>query len=234
MLTSDHLSGSISKSNLHWLRPIKSSILRLRPSQPSPLPVARRVEAGIVWSVSRSSLDFYAWWLDRVAWQQLFLSWMVRWRWLRHSSVKPGVWRRNFRFILAYKFWWGRATVRWPSQQFTYQNGICMTIELFAGWPLNRTILPRNINWTIGIGLSSCRIGCIMTGNLTWAFYDGKFGLKLHVFLHLFFLLDLYFPPLVEKRIEQLFPLESEPTLSVWSRRWGFENLREYCCFHFI
>ncbi len=36
-------------------------------------------------------------------------------------------------------------------------------------------------------------------------------------FLHLFFLLDMYFPATSRRRIEQLSPPESEPTLSVVS-----------------
>ena len=46
-----------------------------------------------------------------------------------------------------------------------------------------------------------------MTGNLNSVFSSWESGLKLNVFLHLFFLLDLCFPTLLEKRIEQLLPL---------------------------
>ena len=46
-------------------------------------------------------------------------------------------------------------------------------------------------------------------------------GLELHVFLHRFFLLYLYFPAYLEKRIEQPSPQKSEPTLSVRTIEYG-------------
>lgn len=51
--------------------------------------------------------------------------------------------------------------------------------------------------------------------------FDQEFGsslstmLEIAYFLHIFFLCDLYFPSLLEKRIEQLSPPEPEPTLSM-------------------
>ncbi len=45
-----------------------------------------------------------------------------------------------------------------------------------------------------------------LTGNLTQAFLGWESGLELHIFLHPFFLLDLYFPPLLEKESSNLLP----------------------------
>ncbi len=50
-----------------------------------------------------------------------------------------------------------------------------------------------------------------LTGNLAQAFLGWESGLELHIFLHLFFLLDLYFPPLLEKESSSVLP----QTLSV-------------------
>ena len=68
---------------------------------------------------------------------------------------------------------------------------------------------------------------CALTGNLNSVFSRWECGLELHVFLHWFYLLYLYFPPLLEKGIEQLLHQSLEPTLSVWSRRRRSGNLRE-------
>ena len=57
--------------------------------------------------------------------------------------------------------------------------------------------------------------GCALTGNLNAVFSPWESGLELHVFLHLFFLLDSYFPRLLDKRIEQLLYQSHEPTISV-------------------
>ncbi len=45
--------------------------------------------------------------------------------------------------------------------------------------------------------------GCILTWKLNAKFSPWESSLELHVFLHIFFLLDVYFPPLLENRIEQ-------------------------------
>ena len=46
----------------------------------------------------------------------------------------------------------------------------------------------------MGIGLRRCRIGHNRCGNLAQAFLQWESSLELHIFLHLFFLLELYFP----------------------------------------
>lgn len=47
-----------------------------------------------------------------------------------------------------------------------------------------------------------------------------------------FLIIDVFPPPPLERRIEQLLLQSLEPTLSVWSRRRGSENLREQVCVH--
>ena len=70
-----------------------------------------------------------------------------------------------------------------------------------AGWPFNRSVKPRDLDGNYAELVASV---------LWW-----ESGLKLHVFVHLFFLLYLYFPASLEKRIEQLLPQSLEPTFSV-------------------
>ena len=65
------------------------------------------------------------------------------------------------------------------------------------------------------IGRMECALGCALTGNLNPVFLLWESGLESHVFLHLFFLLSMYFRIFLEKRIEQLLPQSLEPTLSV-------------------
>ena len=63
-----------------------------------------------------------------------------------------------------------------------------------------------------------CRMvawSCALTGNLNPVVLLGESGLESHVFLHLFFLLSMYFRIFLEKRIEQLLHQSLEPTLSV-------------------
>ena len=73
--------------------------------------------------------------------------------------------------------------------------------------------LSEEFRWDlVVVGAEWLHEGCTLTGNLNSVFES---GLELHFFLHLFFLLYLCFPPLLEKRIEQLLPQSHEPTLSV-------------------
>ena len=70
-----------------------------------------------------------------------------------------------------------------------------------------------------------------LTRNLNSVFSQWESGLELHVFLHRFFLLYLYFPPLLEKRIDQLLPQSHEPTLSIQTRR-GEGGKPDTCLYH--
>ena len=112
----------------------------------------------------------------------------------RSHTVEPGVWRRNFLWVLA------SATT-------------CCREEL---WPLSWSIEPRNPdgNWPQQVQNWSHND---REFDLSM-FYDGKW-LGVAYFLHLFFLLEMYFPTLSRKKIEQFSPPESEPTLSIQRRR---------------
>ena len=76
------------------------------------------------------------------------------------------------------------------------------------GWPFNRSVKLRDFDGSYVELVASV---------LWW-----ESGLKLHVFVHLFFLLYLYFPAFLEKRIEQLLyqspnpPFQLEPKAGLW------------------
>ncbi len=82
-------------------------------------------------------------------------------------------------------------------------------------WPLKRSIERGS---PTGISIRRRRIGrmrgVLWPGIWLEFFTMGKW-LGIAYFLHLFFLLDMYFPATSRRRIEQLSPSESEPTLSV-------------------
>ena len=135
--------------------------------------------------------------------------------WIRAtiSTVEPENWRRNFPWILPYEFWWGRTTTGWPLHR-TLSGRNLYKHRATAGRPLNRSIGPRNTEWTIGIGLSSCRIGRIMTRNSTWVFYDGKVAWN----CMLSFICFSYYTCISgfsRKKNRATSPPESEPTLSL-------------------
>ena len=103
--------------------------------------------------------------------------------------VETGIWRRNFPWVSAYKFWWSEllqghaiGTNFWP-----LNSGRKNAEEL---WPLNRSI-ERGI--PTGSGLRRCRTDCKSVC------FDRASGFELHIFLHLFFLLELYFPYFYKK-----------------------------------
>lgn len=63
--------------------------------------------------------------------------------------------------------------------------------------PLSKGQLKRII--PAEICLSRSHEVCALIGNLAQIFYDGKVAWNCILFLHLFSMLDLYFPPRLEK-----------------------------------
>ena len=91
----------------------------------------------------------------------------------------------DFSFVFPYKVEW--ATAGWPLNR-------SLSRRVTAGWPFNRSVEPRNLDGN----------RAELVASILW-----------HVFVHLFFLLYLYFPASQGKRIEQLSSQSPNPTLSI-------------------